>query len=67
MLLTVVQGHPNEVIGTVMQNRKADLLILGARWHGCWDRFLLGSVSHFQVVATPHNVLASERKGEQAS
>jgi len=53
----VVQGHPNEAIETVMKDTKADLLILGARGHGFWDRFRLGSVSHFQVVATPHTVL----------
>lgn len=53
----LVPGHPNEAIDTVMKETEADLLIMGARGHGFWDRFRLGSVSHYQVVATPHNVL----------
>jgi nucleotide-binding universal stress UspA family protein len=53
----VVLGHPNHAIETVMRDQQADLLILGARGHGFWDRFRLGSVSHHQVVATPHNVI----------
>lgn len=53
----LVQGHPNLAIEAAMQETKADLLILGARGHGFWDQFRLGSVSHYQVVATPHNVL----------
>lgn len=51
------RGHANHAIDTVMRDTEADLLILGARGHGFWDRFRLGSISHFQVVATPHNVL----------
>lgn len=53
----LITGHPNEAIEQVMAETSADLLIMGARGHGFWDRFRLGSVSHFQVVATPHNVL----------
>ena len=53
----LVQGHPNLAIEEAMQETKADLLILGARGHGFWDQSRLGSVSHYQVVATPHNVL----------
>lgn len=53
----LVAGHPNQAIDTVMEDTEADLLIVGARGHGFWDRFRLGSVSHFQVVSTPHNVL----------
>jgi nucleotide-binding universal stress UspA family protein len=49
--------HPQNAIARAMQDSNADLLILGARGHGFWDRLRLGSVSHFQVVATPHNVL----------
>lgn len=53
----IASGHPNEAIETVMKETEADLLIMGARGHGFWDRLRLGSVSHFQVVSTPHNVL----------
>lgn len=52
-----VQDYPQEAIAQTMRDTDADLLILGARGHGFWDRVRLGSVSHFQVVATPHNVL----------
>lgn len=50
-------AHPQSAIARAMRDSNADLLILGARGHGFWDRLRLGSVSHFQVVATPHNVL----------
>lgn len=53
----LVPGHPNEAIEVAMKETEADLLIMGARGHGFWDRFRLGSVSHYQVVATAHNVL----------
>lgn len=53
----LVEDHPQEAISQTMKDAEADLLILGARGHGFWDRFRLGSVSHFQVVATPHNAL----------
>lgn len=51
----VSADHVNEVIKRAMGS--ADLLILGARGHKLLDRFTLGSVSHFQVVGTCHNVL----------
>ncbi|MCO5295791.1 MAG: universal stress protein [Fimbriimonadaceae bacterium] len=53
----LVAGHPNEAIEAAMKETEADLLVMGARGHGFWDRFRLGSVSHYQVVATPNNVL----------
>ncbi len=53
----VVHGHANEAIESTMNETAADLLIMGARGHGYWDRLRLGSVSHHQVVASPHNVL----------
>lgn len=53
----LVHDHPNQAIEATMEATDSDLLILGARGHGFWDRIRLGSVSHHQVVATPHNVL----------
>lgn len=53
----LAEDFPQEAIAKTMKDTAADLLIMGARGHGFWDRFRLGSVSHFQVVATPHNVL----------
>lgn len=53
----VLPDHPNAAIDKAMNDANADLLIMGARGHGFWDRLRLGSVSHHQVVATPHNVL----------
>ncbi len=54
----IIEGHPNDVIAQTMKQCDADLLIVGARGHGFWDRVFLGSVSHYQVVATEHNVMA---------
>lgn len=53
----LVDDYPQEAIAHTMKDTDADLLIMGARGHGFWDRLRLGSVSHFQVVATPHNAL----------
>lgn len=53
----VMEDHPAHAIAHLMQETQADLVVLGARGHGLWNRLSLGSLSHFQVVATPHNVL----------
>lgn len=53
----VSKEHPQDAIASAMKNTSADLLILGAQGHGAWDRFRMGSLSNFQVVATPHNIL----------
>lgn len=53
----VSERIPQDAIEDAMRSASADLLILGAQGHGAWDRLRMGSVSHFQVVATPHNVL----------
>ena len=53
----VSEGSPQEAIASAMKATSADLLILGAQGHSAWDRFRMGSLSNFQVVATPHNVL----------
>ncbi|MCE9559865.1 MAG: universal stress protein [Armatimonadetes bacterium] len=53
----VVDSYPQRGIDAVMTETSADLLILGARGHGFWQRLALGSVSHHAVVASPHNVL----------
>jgi nucleotide-binding universal stress UspA family protein len=51
----VATDHINELIERAMGS--ADLVVLGARGHKLLDRITLGSVSHFQVVGTCHNVL----------
>lgn len=48
---------PQELISAAMKDFGADLLVLGARGHGFWERLWLGSVAHYHVVATPYNVL----------
>lgn len=56
-------GDAQVVIPQTMQDLNADLLIVGARGHGFWERLWLGSVAHHQIVATPHNVLVIRAKG----
>ncbi|NUL81190.1 MAG: universal stress protein [Armatimonadetes bacterium] len=53
----VTEGRAQQVIASAMKETASDLLIMGARGHGFWDRARLGSVSHFELVASPHNVL----------
>lgn len=45
----VLAGSPKRVILEQADNFGADLIMLGSRGHGAWDRMLLGSVS--QAVA----------------
>lgn len=53
----VSEKNPQDAIASTMKDTSADLLILGAQGHGAWQRLRMGSLSNFQVVATPHNVL----------
>lgn len=55
--VTAQMGDPNFVIRETMAMSKADLLIVGAQGHGFFERLLVGSVSHHQVVAEPYPVL----------
>lgn len=42
----VESGVPFDVIEATLADTDADLLILGARGHGAWERLTLGSISH---------------------
>ncbi|MDX1933155.1 MAG: universal stress protein [Capsulimonadales bacterium] len=49
--------NPNEAIKQVMEQKEADLLILGSRGHGGLERILLGSVAFHQVIGEPYSTL----------
>ncbi|MCH7905001.1 MAG: universal stress protein [Armatimonadetes bacterium] len=53
----VLRGHVNDVINSVMEDARADLLILGAHGHGFIKRLLVGSTSMHMVGSEPWNVL----------
>ena len=53
----VLRGHVNDVINSVMEEARADLLILGAHGHGFIKRLLVGSTSMHMVGNEPWNVL----------
>jgi len=53
----VAYGTPEEVIPATMAETGAELLIVGARGHGWFDRLSLGSVSYRQVVTELYPVL----------
>ncbi len=55
--ILVQHDDAQELIAKAMREFDANLLALGARGHGFWERLWLGSVAHYHVVATPHNVL----------
>jgi nucleotide-binding universal stress UspA family protein len=52
-----VEAEINRVIHETMVETRADLLIIGARGHGFWDRPVLGSTAMHQVGAEPHSIL----------
>ena len=58
----IVDGHPNEAIKKVMEEEKADLLIIGAQGHGFFERLTMGSNSFHQVVSEPYSVLVLRPK-----
>ena len=51
--LRTVTGHPAEQIVRVAEEHKIELIILGHRGHGVFERWLLGSVSR-TVIAYAH-------------
>ncbi len=53
----IVDGHPNDAIKQVMEETRADLLIVGAQGHGFFERLTIGSKSFHQVVNEPYSVL----------
>ncbi len=53
----VMKGQPQEAIRQAMEEKRADLLILGAQGHGFMERLMIGSFSLQQVVAEPHSTL----------
>ena len=53
----VESGRVSDTIARVMEEEKADLLVLGAQGHGFLDRLTVGSVSLDQVVSRPYSVL----------
>jgi nucleotide-binding universal stress UspA family protein len=53
----IESGGVNKIIRQVMQDTKADLLIVGARGHSLIQRLLLGSTALHEVVGEPFPVL----------
>jgi len=51
--LKIVTGHPAEQIVRAAEQYQVDLILLGHRGHGVFDRWLLGSVSR-TVIAYAH-------------
>ena len=51
--LRIVTGHPAEQIVRVAEEHRIELIILGHRGHGVFERWLLGSVSR-TVIAYAH-------------
>ena len=41
----IIEGSPRQVIVDEAENWRADLIVMGSRGLGAWNRLLLGSVS----------------------
>lgn len=55
--LRVVTGHPAEQIVRAAEQHKVELIILGHRGHGMFERWLLGSVSRTVIAYAPCAVM----------
>ena len=64
VLTRVVSGSPKRVILEQAEAFGADLIVVGSRGLGAWDRLLLGSVS--QAVAMHANCSVEIARGKQA-
>lgn len=51
------ESEPNDGIVQAMKQTGADLLVLGAKGHSAVERFLLGSVAHYQISHGQYPVL----------
>ena len=51
------QGHPAEALREALDDTSSDLMILGAKGHGLFDRVFIGSLALHAVVAEPYSVL----------
>jgi nucleotide-binding universal stress UspA family protein len=47
----------HEAVETAMRDQKADLLIMGAKGKGFWDRIRLGSNTLHQALNTSNDLL----------
>ena len=53
----MLQGRTNDVLNSVMEDSRADLLILGAHGHGFIKRLVVGSTTMHMVGNEPWNML----------
>lgn len=59
------EGHPADALREAMDESSSDLMILGAKGHGLFDRIFIGSLALHAVVAEPYSVLVL-RMSEEA-
>jgi len=55
--LRVVTGHPAEQIVRAAEQQAIELIVLGHRGHGVFERWLLGSVSRTVIAYAPCAVM----------
>lgn len=53
----LIESEPNQGIAQAMKETNSELLVLGAKGHSAVERFLLGSVTHYQVSHGDYSVM----------
>lgn len=58
----VAEGHPAEQILKTINEKKIDLLVVGAQGKNAWQRFMIGSTSETLLAQAPCSVLLVRRR-----
>jgi nucleotide-binding universal stress UspA family protein len=59
----IAEGHPAELILKAIDERKIDLVVVGAQGKSAWEQFMIGSTSERLLTAAPCSVLIVRKRG----
>jgi nucleotide-binding universal stress UspA family protein len=63
----VIHGHPAKALVEYAQTGGFDLMVVGRKGHGAFERFMVGSVSRRLAIYSPCPVLIVPKEGPRGS